>query len=270
MIRYHRNRPSVVLWESILNETDYSEQYTRTALEVHMPNIQVINAMRPVTIIELLRLTMMSFTEQHFVIIRDLSSGSGETIIWSRRVQGIRISDVQEGQEISTQGESGMLQSSKERTDILNNILATKGLSGGALWTGIDTNRGYYDNIAACVHWIYIVYPNIAIIYFKAKVTLIYKYQEFVQRQWYSLLMIGLQLQRGILRFIATVNESGSILNGRLLGVKKPDASYGSMPHAPFIFEGVEWEPGKLMAEAIVDDVIVATHAVMTPGMRII
>ncbi|MDQ0874786.1 beta-galactosidase [Paenibacillus sp. V4I3] len=267
MIRYHRNRPSIVLWEPILNETDYSEQYTRTALEVthaEYPGDQCYAAC------DNYRIAAIDYDVVYGAALRD-HQGSfirewGDHYLEQAGPRHTHLRCSRGTRDFYPGGESGMLQSSKERTDILNNILATKGLSGGALWTGIDTNRGYYDNIAACGALDLYRLPK-------------YSYYLFQSQSEPDLQISGIRSTPMV--FIANDWTQASIrditiycncerirlyLNGRLLGVKKPDASYGSMPHAPFIFEGVEWEPGKLMAEAIVDDVIVATHTVMTPG----
>ncbi|WP_419873742.1 DUF4982 domain-containing protein [Candidatus Pristimantibacillus sp. PTI5] len=54
-------------------------------------------------------------------------------------------------------------------------------------------------------------------------------------------------------------------LNGRLVGIKEPDLAYADLPHAPFRFEGLSWEPGTLTAEGIWRGAVAAKDAVSTP-----
>ncbi|MFD0698088.1 sugar-binding domain-containing protein [Paenibacillus sp. GCM10027628] len=266
MIRYHRNRPSVVLWEPILNETDYSEQYARTTYEIthaEYPGDQCYAACDHYKIAASL---------YDVVYGQPVRAGQGSFIRewgdhWLEQ-EGPRHTHLRCSRGIRgfyPGGESGMLQSSKERADILNQILSTKGLSGGALWTGIDSNRGYYDHFAACGALDLYRLPK-------------YSYYLLQSQRDPHLILPG--IHSGPMVFIANDWTSSSTrnvtiysnceivklyLNGKAIDVREADPTYASLPHAPFIFEGVPWEPGKLMAEALLGGVIVAKHSIMTP-----
>lgn len=267
MIRFHRNRPSVILWEPILNETEYSELYTRTSFEVthaEYPGDQCYAACDNYKIVASMYDVVYgsaNIREHQGAFIREW----GDHYLEQAGPRHTHLRCSRGTKDFYPGGESGMLQSAKERTEILNTILATKGLSGGALWTGIDTNRGYYDNLAAC---------GVLDLYRLPK----YSYYLFQSQVDPYLSIPG--IRTGPMVFIANTWTSNSTrditiysncqqiklyVNGKLLGTKVADVAYESMQHAPFTFEAVEWESGELKAEALIEGLVVAKHSVTTP-----
>ncbi|MFC5471194.1 sugar-binding domain-containing protein [Cohnella suwonensis] len=258
MVRYHRNRPSVVLWEPILNETDYSEQYARTTYEIthaEYPGDQCYAAC------DHYKIAASAYDVVYGQAVREHQGAFirewGDHWLEQAGPRQTHLRCSRGTKDFYPGGESGMLQSSKERAEILNGILATKGLSGGALWTGIDTNRGYYDHIAACGALDIYRLPKYS--YYLLQSQSVNVPMVFIASHWTS------SSSRDITIY-SNCQVIKLYLNGRLLGVKEPDSVYESMPHAPFLFERVSWEPGKLVAEGIIEGVVVARHSVRTPG----
>lgn len=266
MIRYHRNRPSVVLWEPILNETDYSEQYARTTYEIthaEYPGDQCYAAC------DSYKIAADVYDVVYGEAVRDRQGAFirewGDHWLEQAGPRQTHLRCSRGTRDFYPGGESGMLQSSKERADILNRILDTKGLSGGALWTGIDTNRGYYDHIAACGALDIYRLPKYSYYLFQSQIDpysilsgIPAPPMVFIASHWTPTSTTDITIYSNC-QFVKLY------LNGRLLGVKEADPTYGSMGHAPFLFERVPWEAGELSALAEIDGAVAATHTVRTP-----
>lgn len=151
---------------------------------------------------------------------------------------------------------------------------------GGAVWSMYDYNRGCCDNI--CYSGLADVFrlPKFGLLYFRAQVKKgsftpagPMAYEVFINSHW-------LEDSSDTLQVYGNVDEVQLLLNGRVVARQRPDnkpstAKYVSRPDGgnavnidfpPFTFFNVKWEQGELKAIGYKDGKAVAEHVVRTPG----
>ncbi|MCU6711455.1 discoidin domain-containing protein [Paenibacillus sp. J5C_2022] len=289
MVRKDRNHPCVIFWEPILNETNYDEDYARTTYAIvheEYPGDQCYAAC------DMSRPAWESY---------DIVYGHLNLAIPAHKVQFKREFGDNYREQFGPQktqnrcsrgdrdfyngGEGAMLRSAMERLDYIDSYFGTAKMAGFALWTGIDHNRGYMDNIAA---------TGVLDLYRLPKFSY-YMYSS--QRQ--PVLIDGgaagtaaaptssslatAVSSSGPLVFIANYwsadgpetrdivvfsncDEIELTLNGRSLGRKGPERTYSGVPHPPFLFKDIAFEPGELAARGWIEGELAAAHKVRTAG----
>lgn len=269
MIRLLRNHPSALLWEPILNETDYPEYFAEKQLETvteecgdgaaycscdsyarcadRFPvNYRYgrANADKP----EFIREYGDAYIEQY---------GPMKTL---RRVRRGANTGFYPG------GEKAMIRNAMERLGAYGTIRKDKLLSGGALWSGFDDNRGYELNEGAWGMMDFLRIPK----FFYHLLSAQQEYERaggkcFIANFWTE----NSPTDVSVYTNAQTVRLS---LNGREIGEKPVEKAEGL--NYPVVFENVGFEKGVLRAEALVDGKVVKTHEVRTPetpyGIRLI
>ena len=150
---------------------------------------------------------------------------------------------------------------------------------GGAVWSMYDYNRGCCDNI--CYSGLADVFrlPKFGLLYFRTQVKKgsftpagPMAYEVFINSHW-------LEDSSDTLQVYGNVDEVQLLLNGRVVARQRPDnkpstAKYVSRPDGgnavnidfpPFTFFNVKWEQGELKAIGYKDGKAVAEHVVRTP-----
>ena|GEM_PF-2991306 len=264
MIRMNRNHPSAVLWEPILNETDYPEYYAKKQLQIVREEMEDENA--------------LAACDGHYSYAEFYPVNYGRNAKEGRAVFNREYGDayieqfgpmstlrrVRRGEDISFYlgGEKPMIRSADERFEAYKAQINLKGLSGAAIWAAIDHNRGYEDNEAAVGMWDWLRLPK----FFYH----MYDTQQDPKRA-------------GVKCFIAnfwkedsprdvTVYSNGErvklSLNGREIETKEGEKSKGDKSdeiYTPLVFENVPREEGELRADAFIGTTITASHIVRTP-----
>ena len=151
---------------------------------------------------------------------------------------------------------------------------------GGAVWSMYDYNRGCCDNI--CYSGLADVFrlPKFGLLYFRTQVKKgsftpagPMAYEVFINSHW-------LEDSSDTLQVYGNVDEVQLLLNWRVVARQRPDnkpstAKYVSRPDGgnavnidfpPFTFFNVKWEQGELKAIGYKDGKAVAEHVVRTPG----
>lgn len=151
---------------------------------------------------------------------------------------------------------------------------------GGAVWSMYDYNRGCCDNI--CYSGLADVFrlPKFGLLYLRTQVKKgsftpagPMAYEVFINSHW-------LEDSSDTLQVYGNVDEVQLLLNGRVVARQRPDnkpstAKYVSRPDGgnavnidfpPFTFFNVKWEQGELKAIGYKDGKAVAEHVVRTPG----
>ncbi|SMG57516.1 glycoside hydrolase family 2 TIM barrel-domain containing protein [Paenibacillus aquistagni] len=268
MIRRDRNHPCVIFWEPILNETYYNEEYAKnTYLITHeeYPGDSCYAAC-----------DSHSQGAQYY----DIAYGHVDTVIQENKPLFIREYGDNYREQYGPQktqnrcsrgnnsfyhgGERAMLRSALERLSYIDQYYGSSRLSGFALWTGIDHNRGYIDNMAATgvfdvyriPKYAYYMYssqrdPNTFISGINNEPVL------FIASEWNDCRVEQIVV-------FSNCDSVSLYLNGELLGTNKPDTAYAHVPHPPFIFRGVKYIPGELRAEGSIGGRAVATHTIRT------
>ncbi|MBA2943074.1 discoidin domain-containing protein [Paenibacillus sp. CGMCC 1.16610] len=268
MVRRDRNHPSIIMWESSLNETYYSREYAENAHRVtheEYPGDQTYTSAEygfwgkevyDVNYKELTSALKPLFTREW----GDDWSESATSPTGYRSVRKV--------------GETDMLNSLILRQKALNGdggydwagLNANPRIAGNALWSFYDVNRGMdtdpsYSGIADIDR-----YPK-------------FNYYFFQSQRDPNLMLHG--VDSGPMVFIAnywtatsprdvTVASNAEqvklYLNDRLIATQNPDSGLTYVKHPTFTFNNVPWEPGTLRADGLMNGVVVASHSVSTPG----
>lgn len=151
---------------------------------------------------------------------------------------------------------------------------------GGAVWSMHDYNRGCCDNI--CYSGLADLFrlPKFGLSYFRTQVPMgsftpagPMPYEVFINSHW-------IENTSDTLQVYGNVDEVELLLNGRVVARQHPDSKpttkdYVSRPDGgnatninfpPFTFFNIKWEQGDLKAVGYKDGKAVAEHVVRTPG----
>lgn len=261
MIRFLRNHPSALLWETILNETDYPEYFARNQLAAAREECGDLPAWCACD-------WYARYAENYPVnytadksrgkpmFVREYGDAYMEQYGPMRTMRRVRRG---ENTGFYPGGERAMLRSAQERFEAYAKLRAEPALSGAAVWAAIDHNRGYNPTEAAVGMVDFLRLPKF----------------------WYYLFDAQQEAaDAGARCFIANYNTPDSprdvtvytnaeevrlCINGRTVGEKRT----GGIPgiHPPVVFDNVPFEPGELRAEALIGGKVVARHTVVTPSI---
>ena len=150
---------------------------------------------------------------------------------------------------------------------------------GAAVWSMYDYNRGCCDNICYSGTADLFRLPKFSLPFFRSQVpagtvlpTGPMPYEVFIASHWLS-------NATDTVKVYANVDEVELILNGRTVGKRKADAgkdtdyvpspdggNCNNLVSPPFTFTGIDWESGELKAIGYQQGKAVAEYAVRTPG----
>lgn len=276
LIRMNRNHPSALLWEPILNETNYPEYFARRQLEIVREEMGDAAAWCACD-------KHYSYS-QHYPVNYDRKKSSkpryireyGDAYIEqfgpSRTLRRVR-----RGKNVSFYqgGEASMLRSASERFEEYLEVRLDDTLGGAAMWAGIDHNRGYETNEAAVGMLDLLRLPKF------------YYYLHMVQQsvaEVGALCFIANDWTEDSPRDISVYTNAEAVrlsLNGRVVGTRTAEEAWecaqysikeslmGGLPsniHPPIIFKEIPYEAGTLRAEAMINGKVVNTCEVRTPG----
>lgn len=258
MVRLHRNRPSVMAWEPILNETDYPEYFAleqiRCVKEECGDGQCIYGCDRHSRCSELFPLHFQPGNELGIpAFIREYGDSYTEQYGVATTTYRVR-----RGKNVSfyAGGEAPMLWSANARFEKYKKFIDDGDVCGGCVWVGIDHNRGY--DLTECAGGIL----------------------DFFRLKKYSYYMFECQQDidvAGAKCYIASdwTEDSPSdvtvytnaeqvrlLKNGAVVGVV--DACPKPSLHPPVVFKDVKFEKGTLRAEALVNGEIVAESEVRT------
>ena len=278
LIRRDRNHPSIVMWETTLNESwppkNWKNQAVQTAHE-EFPGDQCYTSGD-------------TYGYDGFdVCYNDWEEGYNRPNT-TRKPGFIReYYDYEFGGHYSTtrvtrgDGDHAMTQNAWNAQWSHNRYRAYYPWTiGGAVWSMYDYNRGCCDNI--CYSGLADVFrlPKFGLLYFRTQVKKgsftpagPMAYEVFINSHW-------LEDSSDTLQVYGNVDEVQLLLNGRVVARQRPDnkpstAKYVSRPDGgnavnidfpPFTFFNVKWEQGELKAIGYKDGKAVAEHVVRTPG----
>ncbi len=284
MIRRDRNRPSVIIWEAALNETDNSSiaaDLYRIAHE-EFPGDCCYTAGDPI------RKQVDGFAgwDIDYVGMQRKSSGKPSWVReWGDQVDNW--TDQQGRVRVARSwGEAALLVQSSSHLHSLDRICAPESRpAGGDLWSGIDSFRGYHHQ----------PFQGAPLDLFRLPKFDYYMFQS--QRPPSSATD---RAGHGPMVFIAnfaTFQSSSTVLvfsnceqvrltqNGNPIATQEPDSGH-HVPHPPFTFQagdfsasrsmlfgnpttqsGLAQPIGELLAEGLIGGKVVATHLIHSPGV---
>lgn len=277
MIRRDRNHPSVVIWETTLNESwppdDWKDGAVRTAHEEY-PGDQCYTSGD-------------SYGYDGFdVCYNDWEADFNRPNKTGKPGFIREYYDYEFGGHYSTtrvirgDGDRALMQNAWNAQWSHNRYRAYyPATMGGAVWSMYDYNRGCCDNI--CYSGVADVFrlPKFSLSYFRTQVSAgspmpggPMPYEVFICSHW-------LEGSSDTVQVYGNVDEVELRLNGRVIARQHPDSGpsggYVSSPDGgnatnvvfpPFTFFGVAWESGELTAIGYKDGSPVAEQTVRTPG----
>jgi beta-galactosidase len=279
MVRRDRNRPSVILWEAALNESENSPLAAPLQQAIHEEYLgdQCFTA---------------GDREANFANVGfpgwdvEYLHNDGSKPYWIRE-WGDHVDNWSDQQSRSrvrrAWGETPMLIQSSSRLLRLDQILRDGDrLAGACLWAAIDCQRGYHQQP---------FYGGVLDAFRLPK----FNYYLFQSQRPPNVHVPGLDdgpmvfianyvtfLSPLTLTIFSNCDEVRLLLDGREIGRKRPDAGH-AVAHPPFTFEmeyfvpeqstmymnnvaHVETPPTELIAEGLIDGKVVARHIVHPPG----
>ena len=278
LIRRDRNHPSVIMWETTLNESwppkSWKDQAVRIAHE-EFPGDQCYTSGD-------------TYGYDGFdVCYNDWKEGYNRPNTTSKPGFIREYYDYEFGGHYSTtrvtrgDGDYALMQNAWNAQWSYNRYRAYYPWTiGGAVWSMYDYNRGCCDNI--CYSGLADLFrlPKFGLLYFRTQMkegTFTpagpMTYEVFINSHW-------LEGSSDTLQVYGNVDEVKLQLNGRVIARQYPDdkpstSEYVSRPDGgnaenidfpPFTFFNVNWERGELKAIGYKDGKTVAEHVVRTPG----
>lgn len=278
LIRRDRNHPSVIMWETTLNESwppkSWKDQAVRIAHE-EFPGDQCYTSGD-------------TYGYDGFdVCYNDWREGYNRPNTTSKPGFIREYYDYEFGGHYSTtrvtrgDGDYALMQNAWNAQWSHNRYRAYYPWTiGGAVWSMYDYNRGCCDNI--CYSGLADLFrlPKFGLLYFRTQMkegTFTpagpMTYEVFINSHW-------LEGSSDTLQVYGNVDEVKLQLNGRVIARQYPDdkpstSEYVSRPDGgnaenidfpPFTFFNVNWERGELKAIGYKDGKVVAEHVVRTPG----
>lgn len=267
MVRRDRNHPSIVLWESSLNETWMSREFAQSAYDAtheEYPGDQCYAAS-----------DYTSYGKEIYdVNYKEIDTADKPLLTREWGDEWSEKADSPEGyRSVRSVGELDMINSSYSRQNALNGngyfdwcgLNANERISGYALWSYNDYNRGTENDTA---------YSGIVDRDRYEK----FNYYYLQSQRDPNLIQEG--VDSGPMIFIANYwtenspkdvsvysncEEVNLYLNDKLIETRKPDSGFDYIAHPTFTFNDVPWEAGNLRAEGVIDGEVVATYEVNTP-----
>ena len=278
LIRRDRNHPSVIMWETTLNESwppkSWKDQAVRIAHE-EFPGDQCYTSGD-------------TYGYDGFdVCYNDWKEGYNRPNTTSKPGFIREYYDYEFGGHYSTtrvtrgDGDYALMQNAWNAQWSYNRYRAYYPWTiGGAVWSMYDYNRGCCDNI--CYSGLADLFrlPKFGLLYFRTQMkegtftpAWPMTYEVFINSHW-------LEGSSDTLQVYGNVDEVKLQLNGRVIARQYPDdkpstSEYVSRPDGgnaenidfpPFTFFNVNWERGELKAIGYKDGKTVAEHVVRTPG----
>ena len=260
IIRWHRNHPAALMWEPVLNETDYPAYFAENQLQIvreecgDAPAFAACDSCARGAEYFPVNYRYGETESEKPLFIREYGDAYMEQygpMGTLRRVRRGVNTDFYPG------GERAMLCNAEERLSVYESLYTDCRVSGGALWSGFDNNRGYELNEGAWGMLDFLRVPKFFYYLLSAQQTIEQAGAKcFIANFWTenSPTDVSVYTNAQVVRLI---------LNGKIVGEKSVDSSRGV--HHIVVFENVSFEKGILRAEAIVDGKIVKIHEIRTP-----
>lgn len=278
LVRRDRNHPSIILYETILNESGYSEAYARETYRIAKEEDPGCFAACD-----------HNYPAYELYDVNYKHPGSSKPFFsreWGddNRYEGLH--GTTWGDWARRSDESSMIYQSLARQKDLNGdgywdwhgVNARPTAAGYALWVGMDHNRGGSVNIARCGVLGLDRYPKFCYHFLKSQRPPEKKNRLFDSGPMVFIASRWTEKTAAELHVYSNAEKVRLYLNGKLLGERTPDTTYtegsktrplGHVFHPIFTFPGIQWKAGILRADALIGNKIVATHTVKTPGKAV-
>lgn len=269
MIRYYRNSPSIIVWETAHNESSDSQGYSREAQEVaeeEFPGNQLYTVGEP---------SMSCYGDYGasygYDVIATSTQHDGRACIAGTSKPMIfgEYGDWDFGggrDRCGRDSESGMTKLARNHYWSLNANRAHSDLQADAVWTAIDYQSGGMTRSGA-IDWARL--PKFSAFFYQSQrdPSVILDNVDsgpmvYIMNWWTSSSPTNV-------RIFSNCAEVRLSLNGNVVATREPDTpdrdSSEYLEHRPYTFN-VPFESGTLLAEGLIGRDVKATHSVSTPG----
>lgn len=273
MVRLYRNHPSVIVWEPVLNETWYPDQFAQDAYDaVHeeYPTDQAYAAS-----------DIGAPKGNLFDVVYKEAYSETKPLI--TREWGDASHNVNNGERSGRKyGEKSLINSSLHRQNSLKGnswkgddeedgywdwagLNANQRISGYALWSYNDYTRGVSKEIAYSGIVDRDRYPKFNYYWFQSQHS-----PEILPNNANSGPMVfianyWLESSSRDIHVYTNTEEIKLYINEKLIETRKPQM-IEYISHPIITFPNVPWEPGELKAEGMIDGEVATTYTVTTPG----
>ncbi len=164
--------------------------------------------------------------------------------------------------QLRSGGEKALLQQATNIQEAHNDNLNTPAFADG-YWVMYDYNRGYANDLEASGIMDLFRIPKPSYYFYQSQRDADIpngKPMIYIANRWTK------ESPRDI-RIFSNCDEVELFLNGKSLGIQKPDSNRisNNLKHPPFTFKTKYFKEGKLVAKGFIDNQIVASHTIQTP-----
>ncbi len=270
MIRRDRNHPCVILWELSLNETDMPVGFTDAMQQVRREELPAEGYYS------------CGWMDAYDVYIRARQHGLIHT--WANGDKALVVSEYgdweyyaeNEGfdqksgrgllpaesnsRALPCDGDVKLLRQAANFAEALEDTLSSPAVLCGQ-WLMFDYPRGYEPRRASCGVMDFFRIPKFAYHFYRSQRD---------ASEGGSMVFIACRTLDGVVRDLTVFTNAQNVVlwqDGRVVGTASPDrARFPHLPHPPVVFCAVKCGPGDLVAEAVEDGRVVASHTLRTPG----
>ena len=274
-IRLYRNHPCVVMWESVLNESNPPASFstlTQAAAHQEFPGDQMFTCgQEGNNIMDIYQAAVQQGGRDY---AGSKPAGISEYGHWE--YGGFTYGAAASNQPRST-GESGMLQLARNQADAMNLDHGMSGLAVDAVWVWsegfgmdgyVDANGSIYSKCGGGIVDIFRI-PKFSYYFYQSqrdpKPAAILPHVQsgpmvFIASHWTAQSNLKVTV-------FSNCEQVKLSLNGTAIGVQSPNtAGYSHLQHAPCTFTIPSFSPGTLHADGLIGGAVAATHDVKTPG----
>ena len=274
LVRKNRNHCSIIMWETALNETP--QQPGNVMHNMHLAAHEEYPYPGFYTVTDIQEAKKGGFDiyyhgddENVNSFIRECGDGN-EVDNWYSQNAVTRVK--------RAWGEKALLDQAENISKTFSNLYGLPPVKlGGALWAGIEHYRGYHpDPFLGGLMDVYRI-PKYSYYLLKSQISPDMKIKNIETGPMVRIMNELTQLSSEDIYVYSNCDEVRLSVNGKVVGVQKPEKTYGDLPHPPFIFrnafnfmslKGIGRNRAfnyEVKVEGIIDGQVVAEHAKLYP-----